>query len=394
MFEMEAGKNEIFVTAPGKVILFGEHAVVYGKPALAGSLDLSTFVHVWHKDQDICLRLVDFSMTLHWTIKQMAESFGGFMCKDVHDVAMFSAEDIERLHSNAQLCVPADQRTSVDIPAVLVFLYLYSSIVGSKGITQLLPLDVEVASCLPIGAGLGSSASYTTCLSAAMLKAVDAIGKKGLNSSDLELVNQWAFSAEHILHGRPSGVDNAVSVFGGLINFKAGEITPVKCPVLEILLIDTKVKRETKTLVDKVHKRKSVWPAVVQPVLDAIGAITDTVQHNFNLGNTDFSELTQLIDMNQGLLSTLGVSHPKLDEICHLAMQYGFSGKLTGAGGGGCAYCLVPPGSVGLEELMRDLKQKGFCCWRTNVGRSGVLLHKNVEEMRQSKNNIPKCFAK
>ncbi|XP_071959343.1 mevalonate kinase-like [Antedon mediterranea] len=385
---MEEKTEEICVSSPGKAILFGEHAVVYDKPALAASLDMCTFVRAKiSKGNDVHLKLVDFNKTFKWPIKQITETLyqpsGGGDVKNVPDL---SVEDIECLWSKVKSSFPSDY----DNTAVLVFLYLYSSIVCSN---EPLPLDVEVASCLPIGAGLGSSASYTTCLSATMLTAVKAI--KEFSNTDLDLVNRWAFSAERILHGNPSGVDNSVSVFGGLIKYQSGVITRVKCPTtLEIILINTKVQRETKKLVEKVRKRNIEWPKVIQPVLDGIGAIIESVENIFqDVSRINIDKLNELVHINQGLLCALGVSHPKLNEICQLAAECGFSAKLTGAGGGGGAFCFVPTSCSKSEDFMSKLEGRGFSCWKTKVGGPGVLLHQNIDEFRKTRNNIPEHFA-
>ena len=89
------------------------------------------------------------------------------------------------------------------------------------------PGKAVVTSDLPIGAGLGSSAAFCVSMSGALLTAAGAVGVAGGSSAeewelfgkdDLELVNQWAFQGEKIIHGKPSGIDNSVSTFGTLPN--------------------------------------------------------------------------------------------------------------------------------------------------------------------------------
>lgn len=83
------------------------------------------------------------------------------------------------------------------------------------------------------------------------------------------------------------------------------------------------------------------------------------------------------MDINQGLLSTCQVSHETLDAICKTAKKYGFSAKLTGAGGGGFAYVLIPPNvnSTKVQDLTNDLKLQGFSVTETSLGGSGVEVH-------------------
>ncbi|VDI12445.1 mevalonate kinase, partial [Mytilus galloprovincialis] len=84
-----------------------------------------------------------------------------------------------------------------------------------------------------------------------------------------------------------------------------------------------------------------------------------------------------LIDMNHDLLRFLGVSHPSLESVCKTCQQYGLHCKLTGAGGGGCAFCLISPETT--EEILQtveiELKKQNFECWETSVGGNGVMCH-------------------
>ncbi|CAF88123.1 unnamed protein product, partial [Tetraodon nigroviridis] len=172
----------IYVSAPGKAILHGEHAVVHGKVtsnkakmALAVSLNLRSYLRLEATSTGtVGVNLPNIDTFLHWNLselKQFAPSVSG----------------------NEQLTLGAAQ------------------------------LTVSVWSELPTGAGLGSSAAYTVCLAAALLCASGAISsplKEWEHTArwcqeELELINSWAFQGEMIIHGNPSGVDNAVGTWGG-----------------------------------------------------------------------------------------------------------------------------------------------------------------------------------
>ena len=95
----------------------------------------------------------------------------------------------------------------------------------------------------------------------------------------------------------------------------------------------------------------------MNPVLEAIDGISDTsskiLQHGDGLPTSEeYEVIAELIKMNQNLLSTLGVSHPKLDTICEIATRWGQAGKLTGAGGGGCAIIVLDPGTHTLVSVL------------------------------------------
>ena len=90
--------------------------------------------------------------------------------------------------------------------------------------------------------------------------------------------------------------------------------------------------------------------------------------------------LQSLIDLNQRLLNTIGVGHPALDDVCDIAAQHGVHAKLTGAGGGGCAFVLLPQhmSERALTTLSSAFKYKGFEVWETTVGGQGVASHETL----------------
>ncbi|XP_042563179.1 mevalonate kinase-like, partial [Clupea harengus] len=161
--------------------------------------------------------------------------------------------------------------------AVFAFLYMYLSIFAkSKALPS---LTVTVWSELPTGAGLGSSAAYCASVAAALLSTQGALssplGPDGDTASwsgeELELINQWAFQGERIIHGNPSGVDNAVSTWGGILRYQSGKITPLqRVPTLRILLTNTRVPRSTKTLVAGVKDKINKFPSILNPVLESV----------------------------------------------------------------------------------------------------------------------------
>lgn len=233
------------------------------------------------------------------------------------------------------------------------------------------PLAFTFRSALPIGAGLGSSAAFSVCIASALLYInghialphapalphPDHHGRRDIPEHDAETVNSWAFVAEKILHGNPSGVDNSVATFGGAIAFnKAMNGKPAVMDGLHgfrsirFLLTDTKVPRDTKTLVAGVAARKQQEPDYIGSLLSAIQHISDEARRCLTDTDMDRAEqlgtLQNLVDRNHQYLVSLGVGHEALEVIRAktAAEPFHLHTKLTGAGGGGCAVTIVPDG--------------------------------------------------
>ncbi|XP_022406476.1 mevalonate kinase isoform X2 [Delphinapterus leucas] len=248
----------LLVSAPGKVILHGEHAVVHGKVALAVALNLRTFLRLQpHSNGKVDLNLPNIGIQRAWDVAKLQMLDTSFLKQG--DVTALTPEQMEKLKEVAGF--PEDCADHEHL-AVLSFLYLYLSICQSQ---RALPsLDVAVWSELPTGAGLGSSAAYSVCLAAALLTACkeipnplkDGEAANRWTEESLELINKWAFQGERVIHGNPSGVDNAVSTWGGALRYQQGKISSLKRPpALKILLTNTKVPRSTKALVAGVRSR-------------------------------------------------------------------------------------------------------------------------------------------
>ncbi|XP_070242093.1 mevalonate kinase isoform X2 [Bos mutus] len=323
----------LLVSAPGKVILHGEHAVVHGKVALAVALNLRTFLRLQpHSNGRVGLNLPNIGVRRAWDVASLQLLDTSFLGHG--DSAALTAKHVEKLKEVAGFpkdCVDPEHL------AMLAFLYLYLSICQSQRWTE----------------------------------------------ENLELINKWAFQGERVIHGNPSGVDNAVSTWGGALRYQQGKISSLKRPpVLKILLINTKVPRSTKVLVANVRSRLLKFPEIVAPLLTSIDAISlecERVLGEMAVAPTPEHYLTleELIDMNQHHLNALGVGHASLDQLCQVTTAHGLHSKLTGAGGGGCGITLLRPDveRPEVEATKRALSGCGFDCWETSVGAPGVSVH-------------------
>ncbi|XP_069070836.1 mevalonate kinase [Pleurodeles waltl] len=377
--------KEFAVSAPGKVILHGEHAVVHGKAALAVSLNLRTFLRIRpNKSGKVLIHLPNIGTRLSWDVVQLQALLSTLQVYKNDEPISPHPEEMEKLKEFAGI-----EKHSADTEslAVLTFLYLYLSICER----DLPSLDIAVWSELPTGAGLGSSAAYSVCMAAALLTTSGQIScplEYGTDTGrwtvdELNIINKWAFQGEKVIHGNPSGVDNAVGAWGGALRYRAGKITTLnRVPTLKILLTNTKVPRSTKILVAGVKNKILKFPAIMNPVLDSIDAIASLCEHVLDAmvetpSLEEYPVLEELFDINQHHLNVIGVGHPSLDRLCHVTASHGLHSKLTGAGGGGCGITLLRPDtdSSVVEAAKQDLKLCGFECWETNIGGPGVLLH-------------------
>ncbi|KAF8322620.1 cystathionine beta-lyase [Clavulina sp. PMI_390] len=403
-------QDEYLVSAPGKVILFGEHAVVHGVTAIAAAVDLRCYGHVVpRQDGKISLRLPDIdNTTVEWDIKDLPW--------DVVKPIAPGSEHPDTLDANlvsaiTSTCIPpplaANKRV---IGSCIAFLYLYLSLATVESRPS---ITFTARSTLPIGAGLGSSASYSVCIATSILLLNSRIsippepaptrpatstadpghvhvshgGRRALPKPFADEVNKWAFVSEKVLHGTPSGVDNSVAVYGGALAFtrsgfgREGGLEGIQgFKSVRFLLTDSKVPRDTKSLVAGVSALKQEKPDLVGDILTSIQTISDEAQRALSDPELPreslLSGLSGLIDENHAHLVTLGVSHPSLEAIRQItgAKQYNLHTKLTGAGGGGCAVTLIPDGfrDASVGALLSSLREAGFEPYLTNVGGSGL----------------------
>lgn len=377
--------KDCIVSAPGKVILHGEHAVVHGKVALAVSLNLRTYLKLKATTTGkVCINLPNINTFLCWDLTELKQLSPVPCGKE--DGKLLNAELVKRLRDFVGVTNGNMDTTNM---ATLAFLYIYISMFGSG---EMPSLTVTVWSELPTGAGLGSSAAFSVCLAASLLCASGVIPaplKEWDNTArwcqeDLELINSWAFQGEMIIHGNPSGVDNAVGTWGGMLRFLSGKIIPLsRVPLLRILLTNTKVPRSTKVLVARVKDKINKFPTIMTPVLDSVDAISCTCEKVLSemtcepITGEHYNILEELIDINQHHLNVMGVGHPVLDTLCRVTLARGLHSKLTGAGGGGCGITLLRPETDAfvVQSATQDLRDCGFDCWETSIGGPGVQQH-------------------
>lgn len=421
----------ISVSSPGKIILHGEHSVVYGKLAVAASLGLRTkLTLVEGSDHDqpntIKIELPALNLIHTYNLNDVQSNLLDKPLPLTKSSSNYNWEKPELINHEELLHLIETfvDKTAGSYPlnthqklSLCSLFYLFTAIFGAVDIS-IKPFTVKLETDLTISSGSGSSASFAVTIAAAFIqyiriKTLEAqmkdISKRGyksarilstdLNSLDereLELVSKWAYAAEKIIHGTPSGIDNTICTYGSVVEFRKGAGAKlIQLCEFKLLLVNTKVKRDTQQLVRHAATLRERHPQVVEPILTAMDEISQSAieclkqLNHFNTSSESdksqvelemqqyYNKLGELTDMNQHLLQALGVSHPMLDKICAIFKTAGLSGKLTGAGGGGYAIALVPSyfSKEVVDKLIQEFNSHGFEAILTNLGGPGVTIH-------------------
>jgi mevalonate kinase len=294
-------------SAPGKIILFGEHAVVYGRPALA--------VPVKQVRADV--EIIDSPRTGIWL-------------------------NAPGVNLRAELnTLPSDH----PIAAVIHnFLFL-------SRVWPFPNFEINISSTIPVASGLGSGAAVTVALTRALASHLN------FPMSDEE-INSIAYEIEKIHHGTPSGIDNTVVTFAEPVYFVKGqptEIFHVGSP-FTMVIGDTGIRAPTKESVSDVRKLWEAHPTKWEQLFDQVGTIVQDARKAIQRG--DWTELGKLMNHNHVLLQEMTVSSPELDQLIFVAREAGALGaKMSGGGRGGNMIALVTPELA--DSVSRSLLEAG-----------------------------------
>jgi mevalonate kinase len=223
------------------------------------------------------------------------------------------------------------------------------------------PLGVVATAELPLGVGLGGSAAIGVAVARAVLEATAGPAAAGDTERVLAAAGAW----ERVFHGNPSGIDAAAATLGGCILYsKAGGATPIALArPLAIAVAIAGPPASTREMVESVARLRQRRPEPFEKTLDAIRALVRNARLCIEAG--DVPGLGKLLDLNQMLLSGWMVSNEAIETACALARAAGAWGaKLTGAGGGGCVIALTEPDATPVLDAWRGA---GLDCFATLV---------------------------
>jgi len=283
-------------TAPGKIILFGEHAVVYGQPAIAVPLSqvrAKAIVQAGHRQ---AVQLLAPDLGIDTTLEEAGP-------EDAIAIAVWQVQD-------------------------------------AAGLDQLPPIVITVTSDIPIASGLGSGASITAAVIRSLADYLDLA-----HLASEEWVSRLTYEVEKIHHGTPSGIDNTVVAYERPVYFVRRqphnliETFAIASP-LRLLVADTGVSSSTKTVVTDVRHSWQAEPERFERLFAGCGQIAAAARTAIESG--DQREIGRLMTRNHALLVEMTVSSPELNHLVEQSMAAGALGaKLSGGGRGGNMIALV-----------------------------------------------------
>ena len=300
-------------SAFGNTILFVEPFVVYGMAAIASAVENKTTV--------------------------TAEKANGEKGKEIEIATEEKGHNIEFL-ANLAKCIK-----------------------GELGIEE--NIKLKLSTTIPIGSGMGSSAAF--CV--ATVRALAEFSGKKLGNEE---VNEFAYEGEKICHGTPSGIDNTIATFGGLVWFKKNledsskneiEKLEIKKPI-DVVMGYTPRNQTTKEIVAEVRQRKEADEKKFGEIFCKAAGIVKEAKEA--LLSYDLEKIGKLMNENHKLLQEIGVSSKELNEMCEVALKEGALGaKLTGAGKGGGMIALTPNNQ---EKVAKAIEKLGYTVYRTKIG--------------------------
>ncbi|SVA98578.1 uncharacterized protein METZ01_LOCUS151432 [marine metagenome] len=300
-------------TAPGKIILFGEHAVVYGKPAIAIPVS-GMRASAWSQPGEGKLTINALDINQKFNLNNKNNQF-------------------------SMLAKTLLARTKQNEPN----------------------LTINLTSELPQGSGMGSSAATSTAVCRALSNHL------GINLEKNQ-ISELVFDAEKIVHGTPSGIDNTVVAYEAPVYFIKGNkpLTFESGREFYLVIGDTGIEASTKETVGNVRALWTKEPRLMDGYFEEIRKVTESGKLAIEKGNIEM--VGELMGENHELLNKIGVGHQELDKLIEISMDSGAAGaKLTGGGGGGNMLALAENVEQ-QKNIYNSITEAGYRAYQTSFG--------------------------
>ena len=305
-------------SAPGKIILFGEHFVVYGVKAILCSIN-----------------------------------------KRVTVTAEKTTERKISINSEIGNLILEPNKSISEINSLLKpFYYLANKAIENQNGGIQIQIDSEI----PLGVGLGSSSACCVAGAAAIFKLFQHISKKEI----LEL----AIEAEKTIFENTSGADCTVCTYGGMMIYDKKQVFKKieDEPKFQLVIVNSNIKHSTDSMVSKVKAFKIKNKEEFSKLSDQESKLVEDVLKLLKENNT--KELGEKINQNQKYLETIGISNNQLREMIKIGQKTSFGAKITGSGGGGCIFTLTDESN--LEYTLKEFKDNNFECFSVKIDFKGL----------------------
>ena len=305
-------------SAPGKVILFGEHFVVYGVKAILCSIN-----------------------------------------KRVTVTAEKTSERKISINSKiGKLELEPDKPISEINSPLKPFYYLANKAVENKDTGIHIQIDSEI----PLGAGLGSSSACCVAGAAAIFKLFGDISK--------EKILKLAIEAERTIFENTSGADCTVCTYGGIMEYdKNNGFKKIEHePNFQLVIINSNIEHSTQSMVSKVkefeNKNKEEFSKLSNLESKLVEDVLKLVKEN------KIQEIGQKMNQNQEYLENIGISNKELTKMIKIGQESSFGAKITGSGGGGCIFALTNESN--LQNILKKFKDNNYECFSTKIDFKGL----------------------
>ena len=300
--------------APGKIIISGEHFVVHGSNALAAAIDKTVKVYSETSDKNSILSRVDNQVF-------------NIRIKPINPVSVVRNKILEYLNRKERI-------------------------------------KITIESNIPRGSGLGSSSAISVATAASV---ASLFGEK----LDKKTLYNIAFEGEKIIHGNPSGIDVAASVYGGLILFNKNTV-PTNIDLLNKLQIIVSISgktRQTSKMINHFTSTSNKLPYHFQSLVHSSSVLTHEAVNC--LITQDLEKLGAIINFYNSILSSFGLGTKITDRMIETCLEHGaYGAKITGAGGGGSIIAIAPLTKI--KIIIDELNSLGFKTFSIELPKQGV----------------------